>query len=63
MQSVYYKMKDIKYYPQILIEQWGYRPFSNNVLFHPDLIFADTESESEPDSEAEEIDENTVLDE
>ena len=41
IQSVYYSMKDnaddIKYYPQVLLEQCGYRPFSNNVLFHPDL--------------------------
>ena len=49
---------DIKYYPQVLLEQCGYKPFSNNVLFHADLELTDTE----PDSE-EEINENTVLDE
>ena len=61
IQSVYYSMKDnddIKYYPQVLLEQCGYKPFSNNVLFHADLELTDTE----PDSE-EEINENTVLDE
>ena len=32
IQSVYYNMKnkDIKYHPQILLEQCGYRVFSNN---------------------------------
>ena len=51
---------DIKYYPQVLLEQFGYRTFSNNVLFHPDLEFTDTDPDS--DSE-EEINENTVFDE
>ena len=57
-------MKDkdyIRYYPQILIEQCAYRRFSKNVLIHPDLIFTDTEPDSE--SEEEEINENTLLDE
>ena len=46
---------DIRYYPQVLLEQCGYR-----LLFHPDLQFAD----AEPDSESEEeINENTVFDE
>ena len=64
IQSVYYSMKDkddIVYYPQVLLEQCGYKPFSNNVLFHPDLEFTDTEPYSE--SEEEEINENTVFDE
>ena len=51
------KDKDIKYYHQVLLEQCQYRSFSNNVLFHPGLIFTDTE----PDSEEEEIFENTVF--
>ena len=61
IQSVYYSMKDnddIKYYTQILLEQCGYKSFSNNVLLHPDLEFTDTE----PDSESEEeIIGNTVF--
>ena len=60
IQSVYFNMKDnkddIKYYPQVLLEQCGYIPFSNNVLIHKDLEFTD----AEPDSESEEeINENT----
>ena len=54
-------MKDndnIRYYPQVLLEQCGYRPFSNNVLFHKDLEFTD----NEPHSESEEvINENVVF--
>ena len=38
---------DIRYYPQVLLELCGYRPFSYNVLFHPDLEFTDTEPYSE----------------
>ena len=61
-------MKDIKYYPQVLIGQCGYRVFSNNKLIHPALIFTDSESnseidsepDSEPDESEEEINENTV---
>ena len=60
-QSVYYTMKDndnIRYYPQVLLEQCGYRPFSNNVLFHKDLEFTD----NKPHSESEEvINENAVF--
>ena len=41
---------DILYYPRVLLEQCAYRPFPNNVLFHPDLVFTD----SAPDSESEE---------
>ena len=69
IQSVYYSMKDngdIRYYPQVLIEQCGYKTFSNNVLFHPDLEFTDTEPDSQPndsDVSEEEINENTVFDE
>ena len=62
IQSVYYSMKDndadIKHY-QVLLEQCGYRPFSNNVFFHKDLEFTVTEPDSESD---EEINENTVFD-
>ena len=46
--------------------QCGYRPFPNNVLFHPDLEFSDTEPDSESndsDESEEEINENTVFDE
>ena len=56
----------IRYYPQVLLEQCGYRPFSNNALFHPDLKFTGTEPDSEPndsDESEEEINENAVLDE
>ena len=64
IQSVYFNMKDnkedIECYPQVLLEQCGYRPFSNNVLFHKDLEFTDTE----PDSESEEdINEDTMFNE
>ena len=40
IQSVYYNMenKDIKYYPQILLEQSAYKLFSNNMIIHPKLI-------------------------
>ena len=54
-------MKDndvIRYYPQVLLEQCGCRPFSNNVLFHLDLEFTDTESDF--DESEEEINEDTV---
>ena len=69
IQSVYFTMKDnddIRYYPQVLLEQCGYKPFSNNVLFHQDLEFTDTEQDSESrdsDASEEEINENTVFDE
>ena len=49
---------DIRHYPQVLLEQYGYKPFSNNVLLRPDLEFADTEHDSESE---EEINENTVF--
>ena len=52
IQSVYYIINgndDIRYYPQVLLDQYAYRPFSNNVLFHPDLEFTDTEPDSESD--------------
>ena len=65
IQSVYYSMKDkddIRYYPQVLIVQCAYRPFSNSVLTHPDLIFTDSESNDSDESE-EEINENTAFDE
>ena len=53
---------DIKYYPQVLIEQCGYKVFSNNTIIHPDLIFADYEPDDNDESE-EEINEITVFDE
>ena len=48
---------DIVYYPQVLLEECGHRPFSNNKLIHPNLPFSDTEPD---ESEEEEINENTV---
>ena len=68
IQSVYFNMKDnkedIKNYPQVLIEQCGYIPFSNNVLFHKDHKFTDNEPDSESNDESEEeINENTMFDE
>ena len=57
-------MKDnkdnIKYYPQVLLEQCVYKYFSNNTIVHQDLEFTNTK----PDSESEEeINENTTFDE
>ena len=62
IQSIYYNMKDnkddIKYHPQLLLEQRVYKRFINNTIVY--LEFTDTE----PDSESEEeINENTVFDE
>ena len=54
---------DIDYYPQLLLEQCGYRFFSNNILIHPDLTFIDLEPDDNDESEEEKIDENTVFDE
>ena len=57
---------DVRYYPQVLLEQCGYKSFYNKVLFHPDLEFTDTEPDSESndgDGSEEEINENTVFDE
>ena len=60
IQSVYHNMKnkDIRYYPQVLIEQRVYKTFSSNTRIDPDLKFAD----SEPDcvESEEEINENSV---
>ena len=53
---------DIKYYRQVLIEQCGYRVFSNNTIIHPGLILTDSEPDDNDESE-EEINENTVFDE
>ena len=50
---------NIKYYAQVLLEQCIYKIVSNNTLIYSDLEFTDTE----PDSEEEEINENTVFDE
>ena len=65
VQSVFFKIKDkkddISYYPQLLLQQWVCKRFINNVIFHPDLDFTDTEPESESESE-EEINESTALD-
>ena len=73
IQSVYYSMKDkdilsndnddIVYYSQLLLEQCGYRFFSNNRLIHPDLIFTDFEPDDNDESEEEKINENFVFDE
>ena len=57
------KDKDIRYYPQVLIEQCVYRVFSNNILIHKALVFTDTEPDDIHESEEEEINENTVFDE
>ena len=54
---------NIVYYPQVLLEQCGYRLFSNNKLIHPDLIFTDSKPNPEPDESEEEFNENTVCDE
>ena len=57
---------DIRYYPQVSLEQCGYILFSNDVLFHPDLEFTDTEPDSESndsDESEEENNENTLFDE
>ena len=66
IQSVFFKIKDknddISYYPQLLLQQCVCKRFINNIIYHPDLEFTDTEPESESESE-EEINESTVLDE
>ena len=63
IQFVYYSMKDkgnVKYYPQIFLEQCVDKICSNNALNYSELEFTDTE----PDSESgEEINENTLFDE
>ena len=66
--SVYFKIEDkkddISYYPQLLLRQCACKRFINNVIFHPDLEFTDTEPESESESKSEEeIKESTVFDE
>ena len=53
---------DIRYYPQLLLEQCACKLFINNTIFHLELKFTDTERDSNSESE-EEINENTVLDE
>ena len=64
MQSIFFNMKnykdDLSYYLQLLLEQCVCKRFINYTLFHPDLVFTDTELESESE---EEINEDTVLDE
>ena len=54
------KDKDIKYYPQVLLEQCSYNVFLNKRLIHLRLKFSDTEPNSEPDESEEEFNENTV---
>ena len=54
------KDKDIKYYPQVLIEECVYRPFPNKKLINSDLIFTDSEPDDNDEPE-EEINENTVF--
>ena len=70
IESVYFVMEDnkddIKYYPQVLLEQCVYKVFSNNTLIFKDLEFTDTEPDSESERETDEdivFDENTVFDE
>ena len=62
IQSVYYSTKDkdilsddIKYYPEVLIEQCGYRVFSNNKFIHSSLIFTYSEPDDNDESEEEKI--------
>ena len=50
---------NIKYYAQVLLEQYIYKFFSSNALIYSDLLFTDTEPDTESD---EEINENTVFD-
>ena len=51
IQSVFFNMKDnsddIRYYPQLLLEQCAYKRFINNTIFHPDLEFTSTERNSD----------------
>ena len=63
IQSVYYSMenKNIKYCPQVLIEQCGYRVFSNDKLIDPEHIFTNSEPDDSDESE-EEFNENNVCD-
>ena len=42
---------DIRYYPQLLLEQCAYKRFISNTIFHPDLEFTDTEPDSDCESE------------
>ena len=42
---------DIRYYPQLLLEQCAYKRFISNRIFHPDLEFTDTEPDSDCESE------------
>ena len=66
MQSVYYNMKDkdIKYYPQVLLEGCCYEDFLDNRKISPRLKYTNKpkpEPEPEPESESEEeINEYTV---
>ena len=66
IQSIFFNMKDkkedIRYHPQLLLEQCAYKRFLKNTIFHPDLEFTDSEPDSDSESE-EEVNENTVLDE
>ena len=64
IQSIFFNMKndkdDISYYRQLLLDQCVYKRFINYTIFHPELLFTDTEPESESE---EEINEDTVLNE
>ena len=66
IQPIFFNMEDnkddIRYYPQLLLEQCACKLFINNTIFHSELKFTDTERDSNSESE-EEINENTVLDE
>ena len=52
---------DIRYCPQVLIEQFVYKAFSNNTIIHLDIAFRDTEPDESDESE-EEINEKPVFD-
>ena len=50
IQSIYYAQddkKDIVYYPQILVEECGYKDFVEYNISHKDFMFTDSEPESE----------------
>ena len=59
IQSIFFNMEDnIIYYRQLLSDQCIHKHFIYNPIFHPDLDFTDTESDSK--SVEEEVNENTV---
>ena len=58
IQSVYHA-QDAVYYPQIRLEQCGYKDFTEYNIAHKDFMFTD----SEPESEEEFDDDNDDRDE